>query len=174
MLPGRALSHSCSCRARTTESVVVSADVSRLQPGGGAIGQVFDGRTLVMMPMDTRDFLQFTYQAPGAAPPAPGSRLSSEGNAGVNVSGAREAANNFLLDGTDNNDLFLNRLVATPSLDAIQEFTLVQNTYDAESGRNAGAQVNVVLKSGSSDTHGSLFEYLPSRSARRPRRVRSA
>src|SRR4051812_22199169 len=51
-----------------TESVVVSADVSRLQPGGGAIGQVFDGRTLVMMPMDTRDFLQFTYQAPGAAP----------------------------------------------------------------------------------------------------------
>ena len=142
-----------------TESVVVSADVSRLQPGGGAIGEVYDGRTLVMMPMDTRDFLQFTYQSPGAAPPAPGSRLSSEGNAGVNVSGAREAANNFLLDGTDNNDLFLNRLVATPSLDAIQEFTLVQNTYDAEYGRNAGAQVNVVLKSGSSDTHGSLFEY---------------
>ena len=55
------------------------------------------------------------------------------------MSGAREAANNFLLDGTDNNDLFLNRLVVNPSLDAIQEFALQQNTYDAEYGRSAGA-----------------------------------
>jgi hypothetical protein len=142
-----------------TESVVVSADASTLRAGGGAIGESFDGRTLVMMPMNDRNFLQFTYQVPGAAPPAPGSRLSSEGNAGVNVSGAREAANNFLLDGTDNNDWFLNRLVTTPSLDAVQEFAVVQNTYDAEYGRNAGAQVNVVLKSGGAETHGSLFEY---------------
>ena len=101
-----------------------------------------------MMPVENRDFLQFTYQSPGAATPAPGSRLSTQANAGVNVSGAREAANNFLLDGVDNNDLFLNRLVVTPSLDAIQEFTLVQNTYDAEYRRNSGAQVNVVTQVG--------------------------
>jgi hypothetical protein len=112
-----------------------------------------------MMPVENREFLQFAYQSPGAATPAPGSRLSTQANAGVNVSGARESANNFLLDGVDNNDLFLNRLVVTPSLDAIQEFTLVQNTYDAEYGRNNGAQVNVVLKSGGAATHGSLFEY---------------
>jgi hypothetical protein len=142
-----------------SEAVVVSADASTLRVGGGTIGESFDGRTLVMMPMSDRNFLQFTYQVPGAAPPAPGSRLSSEGNAGVNVSGAREAANNFLLDGIDNNDWFLNRLVTTPSLDAVQEFTVVQNTYDAEYGRNAGAQINVVLKSGGAETHGSLFEY---------------
>lgn len=142
------------------ESVTVSADASRLRSGSSALGESFDGRTLVMMPVDQRDFLQFTYQSPGAATPAPGSRLSSEGNnSGVNVSGAREAANNFLLDGVDNNDLFLNRLVVTPGLDAIQEFTLVSNTYDAEYGRNSGAQVNVVLKSGGSRTRGSLFEY---------------
>ena len=59
---------------------------------------------------------------PGWRPPAPGSRLSTQGNTGVNSAGAREAANNFLLDGVDNNDLFLNRLVINPSLDAIQEF----------------------------------------------------
>ena len=142
------------------DTITVSADTNRLRASSAALGESFDGRTLVMMPVEQRDFLQFTYQSAGAVPPASGSRLSSEGNnSGVNVSGSREAANNFLLDGTDNNDRFLNRLVVTPSLDAVQEFTLVQNTYDAEYGRNGGAQVNVVLKSGASRTQGSLFEY---------------
>ena len=142
------------------DRITVSADANPLRASSGALGESFEGRTLVMMPVEQRDFLQFTYQSPGATPPAPGSRLSSEGNnSGVNVSGSREAANNFLVDGTDNNDRFLNRLVVTPSLDAIQQFTVVQNTYDAEYGRNAGAQVNVVLKSGASRTQGSLFEY---------------
>lgn len=141
------------------DRIVVSADLTRLRAGNSAIGQSFEGRTLVMMPVENREFLQFTYQAAGAATPAPGSRLSTQGNAGVNVSGGRESANNFLLDGVDNNDLFLNRIVVTPSLDAIQEFTLVQNTYDAEYGRNAGAQVNVVLKSGGQELRGSAFEY---------------
>jgi hypothetical protein len=141
------------------ESIVVSADFARVGTGGGALGEAFDGRMLVMMPVENREFLQFTYQSPGAAPPAPGSRLSTQANTSVNVSGAREAANNYLLDGADNNDLFLNRLVVTPGLDAIQEFTLLSNTYDAEFGRNSGAQVNVVLKSGGNETRGSLFEY---------------
>jgi hypothetical protein len=141
------------------ESIVVSADAGRLGMRDSSIGESFEGRVLVMMPVESRDFLQFTYQSPGAATPAPGSRLSTQANAGVNASGAREAANNFLLDGVDNNDLFLNRLVVTPSLDAIQEFTVVQNTYDAEYGRNSGAQVNVVTRSGGSRAHGSLYEY---------------
>ncbi len=156
------------------ESVVVSADAGRLRAGGSTLGESFEGRLLVMMPVENRDFLQFTYQSPGAATPAPGSRLSTQANVGVNASGAREAANNFLLDGVDNNDLFLNRLVVTPSLDSVQEFTLVQNTYDAEYGRNSGAQVNVVTRSGGSRARGSLFEYLAYRSARRPGGVRPA
>ena len=156
------------------ESIVVSADAARLKTGDSTLGESFEGRLLVMMPVENRDFLQFTYQSPGAATPAPGSRLSTQANAGVNVSGAREAANNFLLDGVDNNDLFLNRLVVTPSLDAIQEFTLVQNTYDAEYGRNSGAQVNVVTKSGGSRARGSMFEYLARRGLRCARGLRRA
>jgi hypothetical protein len=76
------------------------------------------------------------------------------------VNGAREAANNFLLDGVDNNDLFLNRLVVNPSVDAIQEFSIQGSSYDAEYGRSGGAQVNVALKSGSNAIHGGLFEFL--------------
>ena len=142
-----------------TEEVVVTADATMLRIGNSAVGTVFDSATLLALPSAARDVLEFAAQAPGIAPPAPGSRLSTQGNTGLNSAGAREASNNFLLDGLDNNDQFLNRLVINPSLDAIQEFALLQNTYDAEYGRSAGAQLNVVLKSGTNTRHGTLYEF---------------
>ncbi|HEY7058958.1 MAG TPA: hypothetical protein VH458_20640, partial [Vicinamibacterales bacterium] len=142
-----------------TEKVVVNADPTSLRTGNSAVGDVFDSQTLLTLPTSEREALAFATQAPGMATAAPGSRLSTQGNTGVNSSGAREAANNFLLDGVDNNDLFLNRLVINPSLDAVQEFALIQNTYDAEYGRSAGAQVNMVVKSGTNDVHGTAYEF---------------
>jgi len=142
-----------------TEQVVVEADATTLRIGNSAVGAVFDGETLLELPVANREALEFAAQAPGMAPPAPGSRLSTQGNTGVNSAGARESANNYLLDGVDNNDQFLNRLVINPSLDAIQEFALLQNTYDAEYGRSAGAQLNMVLKSGTRTLHGSIYEF---------------
>ena len=142
-----------------TERVVVTADRTMMRVGNSAVGEVFDDRTLVTLPVTERDSLNLMTHAAGVAPPAPGSRLSTQGNVGINSSGAREAANNFLLEGVDNNDLFLNRVVVNPSLDAIEEVSLIQNTYDAEFGRSAGAQVNVVLKSGSRNLHGSAYEF---------------
>ena len=146
-----------------TETVRVTADRAQVQAGSGAVGEVFDAQVLTMTPVASRDVGEYAWQAPGAAPPAPGSRLSGEGGTPVNVAGAREASNNFLLDGVDNNDLFLNRVLVTPSLDAVQEFTLLTNTYDAQYGRSAGAQVNVVSKSGSERTHGSAYGYFRDR-----------
>ncbi len=142
-----------------TEQVVISADLTTLRAGTGAVGEVFENETLVTLPVSERDVIQFTFQAPGAAPPAPGSRLSTQGNIGLNTNGSREAANNFLLDGVDNNDLFLNRIVVNPALDAVKEVSVLQATYDAEHGRSAGAQVNVVLKSGTRDIRGTVYEY---------------
>ena len=142
-----------------SEQVVVSADLTTLRAGSGAVGEVFEGETLVTVPVSERDVIQFTFQAPGVAPPSPGSRLSTQGNTGLNNSGSREAANNFLLDGVDNNDLFLNRLVVNPSLDAVKEVSMLQSTYDAEHGRSAGAQVNMVIKSGTRTLRGSAYEY---------------
>ena len=142
-----------------TEQVVVTADATSVRIGNSAVGAVFEAETLRTLPVPEREALEFAVQAAGMAPPAPGSRLSTQGNTGVNSSGAREAANNFLLDGADNNDQFLNRLVVNPSLDAIEEVTLLQNTYDAQYGRSAGAQVNMVLKSGSNLLRGSVYEF---------------
>jgi outer membrane receptor protein involved in Fe transport len=141
------------------EPVDVTADRTTLVAGDSAVGEVIDRDRMASLPVLERDALQFAQQAPGVAPPAPGSRLSTQGNVGLNVAGARESANNFLLDGTDNNDLFLNRLVVNPSLEALEEVSLLQNTYDAAYGRSAGGQVNMIVKSGTSDLKGSAYEF---------------
>jgi hypothetical protein len=141
------------------ETVQVDAGSAEIRAGSGAVGEIFNGQILTMTPVASRDVGEYAWQAPGVAPPAPGSRLSGEGGTPLNAAGAREASNNFLLDGVDNNDLFLNRVLVTPSLDAVQEFTLISNTYDAQYGRSAGAQVNVVLKSGSDRTTGSVYAF---------------
>ena len=80
------------------------------------------------------------------------------------MNGAREQSNNFLLDGVDNNDPYINQYVALPSVDAIQEFKVQSSDYSAEYGRTGGAQINVVLRSGTNSFHGSLFEYFRNRS----------
>src|SRR5829696_2898265 len=141
------------------ERVDVTADRTTLVASDSAVGEVIDRETIASLPVLERDALQFAQQVPGIAPPAPGSRLSTQGNVGLNVAGARESSNNFLLDGADNNDLFLNRLVVNPSLDAIEEVSILQNTYDAAYGRSAGGQINVVVRSGTSDLKGSAYEY---------------
>ncbi|MGE5838278.1 MAG: carboxypeptidase regulatory-like domain-containing protein [Acidobacteriota bacterium] len=142
-----------------SEQVVVTADAATLRIGTGAVGHVFGRETITGLPLNEREVLPVVTQAAGIAPPAPGSRLSTQGNSGIDSSGAREASNNFLLDGLDNNDLFIGRLVVNPSLDAVQEVTVLQNTYDAEYGRSAGAQVNMILRSGGRSTSGSLYEF---------------
>lgn len=142
------------------QTLVIEGGAGLLQSDSSALSQVIDNRTMTQLPLNQREFLQLALLGAGSAPPAPESRLSTQSNSGVNVNGAREAANNFLLDGVDNNDLFLNRLVVNPSVDAIQEFRIQGSTYDAEYGRSGGAQVNVALKSGSNDLHGVLFEFL--------------
>ena len=71
----------------------------------------------------------------------------------------REDSNNFLLDGVYNFDPKLNSVGVNPPVDAIREFELLTSTYDAAFGRNAGGQVNVVLKSGSNSAHGAVYEF---------------
>jgi hypothetical protein len=76
------------------------------------------------------------------------------------VNGARPQANNFTLDGLDNNESLVNTIVFFPSAEAIQEFKVQTNIAPAEFGRAGGAIVNTALKSGSNDIHGSAFDFL--------------
>ena len=113
--------------------------------------------------MDGRNFYELNLLVPGAVPPAQGSAGSVRGDFAFSVNGAREDSNNFLLDGVYNVDPKLNTFAVRPPVDAIREFEIATSTYDAAFGRNPGAQVNVVLKSGTNDFHGSLYGFPPQR-----------
>ncbi len=112
------------------------------------------------LPLNQRVFLPLTLLAGGTHTSAPGSELSTQNDSGFHVAGGREASNNFLLDGIDNNDLYINRIVVSPPLDTVREFRLHASGYKAELGRSAGAQVNVVSRSGTRELHGSAYHYL--------------
>jgi hypothetical protein len=130
-----------------------------LKKDSASLGSVIDNRQVTGLPLDGRNFYELSLLVPGAVPPAQGSAGSVRGDFAFSVNGAREDANNFLLDGVYNIDPKLNTFGVRPSVDAIREFEMLTSTYDASFGRNPGAQVNVVLKSGSNDFHGSLFEF---------------
>ena len=83
----------------------------------------------------------------GIVPAASGSPGSARGDFIFNVNGAREDSNYFLLDGVFNNDPKLNGFSVAPPVDAVREFEVLTNSYDAAFGRNPGGQINVVLKS---------------------------
>jgi Carboxypeptidase regulatory-like domain/TonB dependent receptor len=132
---------------------------AQLKQDSASIGTVIENRQIVGLPLDGRNFYELSLLVPGAVPPAQGSAGSARGDFSFSVNGAREDANNFLLDGVYNIDPKLNTFGVRPSVDAIREFEMLTSTYDASFGRNPGAQVNVILNSGSNDFHGSLFEF---------------
>ena len=142
------------------EEIVVLAPRSLLKKDSVALGTVIENRQLTGLPLDGRNFMELSLLVPGTVPAAPGSAGSVRGAFAFSVNGAREDANNFLLDGASNVDPKLNTHGVKPPVDAIQEFEVLTSTYDASFGRHAGAQVNVILKSGTNRFHGSAYEFL--------------
>ena len=145
-----------------SEQVVVTESVPLVQTDTSTLGQVIERKQVSELPLNERNFLTFALLVPGGQLPVQGSQNSTQGGA-ISVNGAREQSNDFLLDGVDNNDLYINQYSVLPSVDAIQEFKVQSSDYSAEFGRSGGAQVNVVLKSGTNQFHGSGFEFVRNR-----------
>jgi hypothetical protein len=145
-----------------SEQVVVTESVPLVQTDTSTLGQVIERKQVSELPLNERNFLTFALLVPGGQLPVQGSMNSTQGGA-LNVNGAREQSNDFLLDGVDNNDLYINQYSVLPSIDAIQEFKVQSGDYSAEFGRSGGAQINVVLKSGTNQFHGSGFEFVRNR-----------
>jgi Carboxypeptidase regulatory-like domain/TonB dependent receptor-like, beta-barrel len=144
---------------RRTEQVTVTTTRGTVKTDSAALGTVIDNRQIRGLPLDGRNFLELSLLVPGSAPAAPGSAGSVRGDLSIHVNGAREDSNAFLLDGVYNGDPKLNTVGITPPVDAIQEFEILTSTYDASFGRNAGGQVNVVVRSGSNGVHGTAYEF---------------
>jgi hypothetical protein len=146
---------------KDTVQVTAVADVLRTE--SMSLGGVVDNRQITGLPLDGRNFFELGLLLPGVAPAATGSAGSVRGDFAVNINGAREDANQFLLDGVFNGDPKLNGIAVTPPVDAVREFEVATSGYDASFGRNAGGQFNVVLKSGGNQFHGTAYEFLRNR-----------
>lgn len=148
--------------AAVTEVIEVAAGLAPIQTEDASLGQVVKGDVAVELPLAGRRYSELALLAPGATR----STLNpvTRGPGWFVANGNYHTQNNFILDGFDNNQgtqnaQALSAQVVQPSPDAISEFKVQTNSYSAEFGRSAGAVVNVSLKSGANDVHGSAWYY---------------
>ena len=148
-----------------TESIEVTANAPLLQTENTSQGANLDSSQVSELPMGgQRVFSYLARLSPGVLVAEPGARDAQNG--GFSANGVRSTGqNNFLLNGVDNNVNvidFINQTsyVIGPSVEAIGEMRILTNGYNAEYGRAAGGVVDVTIKSGTNELHGSLFEFL--------------
>jgi outer membrane receptor protein involved in Fe transport len=135
-----------------TVNVTAQAEGITINKTDPTIGQTMTTRQAVDLPLSAaRDVNQLALLSPNAVP-APGS-------SGISVNGQRARNNNFTIDGTDNNDISVTLPTISVIPEAVGEFQVLTNAYSAEFGRNTGAQINVITKSGTNDFHGDVFHF---------------
>lgn len=145
------------------ETLTVTTEGPQLETETSELGQVVDSHRATTLPLNGRNYAQLAQLGAGIAPSEPGSRVSA--SYGFSANGARALQNNFLLDGVDNNAnlgdvLNETAFVIQPSVDAIAEFKVQTNSYSAEFGRGNGAILNAIIKSGTNQLHGDVYEFL--------------
>jgi hypothetical protein len=155
---------------QVTEKVEVSGDtLPQVETTSTDLGGVITAATVENLPVNGRDYTKLIYLNPGVSG-SPDQISDSPGSFGeFSMNGARGRSNNYMIDGTDMNDGYRNDpaineagVFGTPStilpLDAIAEVNVISN-FQPEYGRNAGAVVNIVTKSGTNAFHGTAAEY---------------
>jgi hypothetical protein len=148
---------------QTSETVEVSGSAPILATETTQVDTVINAATNDNLPLASRNYVQLTLLAPGAVSTDPSSFNNGNNTGGYGgrplINGNREQANNFMLDGMDNNQVSDNLLGYTPAPDAIQEFNLITNNAPAEFGNFEGGIVNATIKSGTNAFHGDVWEF---------------
>ncbi len=147
---------------QVTETVEVTGAVPALQTETTQVNTVIDSVSADRLPLATRNYVQLTLLSPGSVSPDPTNFNNGDNTASgarPYINGNREQANNFILDGMDNNQVSDNLLGYTPAPDAIQEFNLITNNASAEFGNFQGGIVSTSIKSGTNSFHGDVWEY---------------
>ena len=138
------------------QEVSVNAEALQVESTNTQLGEVIEQKKIVELPLNGRGYLDLLGLQPGVAPG--GTR--GEGPGTVSVNGQRENSNGFLVNGGDVSGVGNFEAQIQPNLDAVQEFRLITNNFDAEYGRFSGGLMNTITKSGSNSIHGTVFEFL--------------
>ncbi len=154
-----------------TDAVQVSAATEIVQSSSNTLGRVVDSRSVEGLPLVTRNYTQIITLSPGITADVTDAGSLGRGSGGTsppNAHGNRSYDNNFQMNGLGVNDIFSQGTtsggVPIPNPDTIMEFKVQTGQYDAAFGRNAGANVNLVTRSGSNQLRGSAFEFFRDRS----------
>ncbi|HEV3484439.1 MAG TPA: carboxypeptidase-like regulatory domain-containing protein, partial [Vicinamibacterales bacterium] len=148
-----------------TEAVTVEASAPLLQTSSSELGTTVIEEQIEALPLNGRNFVSLTRTVPGVLRGIPGSNIDGAGSlawrasASFSANGQRPRDNNYILDGVDNNETWLQTVVIFPAVDSLDEFKLQTSTYSAEFGRSLGGVVNLQIKSGSNDFRGSGYEF---------------
>ena len=151
------------------EQLTVTEEAPVIDTTRDVLNEVVDQKLVAELPLNGRDFGKLVALSPGATVDPSGVAGTQGGFGQFNINGNRDRSNNYMLDGTDNNDPFFNNSALNQTgiggapasllpIDAIQEFNL-QSQFGAEYGRNSGSVVNIVTRSGTNKLHGSAFEF---------------
>jgi hypothetical protein len=162
---------------QVSEKIEVAANALHVETVSSQMGEVIEGKEMTAVPLVTRSYTDLLALQPGvvsspsgmsgayagsfisacfAVPPVSGDLNSGA----LSVNGMRESANGFILNGILVQEVGYSGAGAIPNLDSIAEFRILTNNTDAEYGNYAGAQINVVTKSGTNQWHGNVFEFL--------------
>ncbi len=154
---------------QVSDTVEVTGATPLLEAESSSLGTVVNEQLVNQLPLNGRNFIQLATLSPGVNGVGfsaggtimsgtrpddrrPGTEIFSNGN--------REGSNNFLYDGIDDNERLTLSIALRPAVEAVREFKIQTNLYSADIGRNSGAVVDVITKSGTNQLHGSLFEFL--------------
>jgi|HubBroStandDraft_6_1064221.scaffolds.fasta_scaffold01956_4 Carboxypeptidase regulatory-like domain/TonB-dependent Receptor Plug Domain/TonB dependent receptor len=145
----------------TNDTVTVEANAVQVETTSTQLGAVMTDQSIRELPLNSRNAYALLQLQPGVQSQLGADLFAGSSNPGVvSVNGGRGRSNNYMVNGGDGNDIFVNGPAIQPSPDAIEEFRVLTNTFDAEYGRNSGSVVNVVTKSGTNTIHGDFYDFL--------------
>ena len=152
--------------AQATE-VTVESTVETLQTQNATVGTLVGSKEITDLPLSGRNYTQIIDLSPGVVVNVANAAAVGNGTQDINVNGMGSDQNNYMMDGVSQTNYGSGGGaqsgnfpgIAIPNPDSIQEFKIQTSQYDAQYGRNPGASVNVVTKSGTNDLHGAAWEF---------------
>ncbi len=151
---------------KVSETVTVQASGEQLRPVNGTLSSVIGRRTIVELPLENRNPASLVLLSPGVVNGSQTvagqnqSYTTYPGEQVVMASGGRQGSTYYMLDGTNNMDSYLALTAPFPNPEAVQEFRVLLNNFDAQYGFGSGAVVSIASRTGSNSWHGDLFEFL--------------
>ena len=140
------------------EGVTVTGQAAVVETVGGTLSEIVDERRIQELPLNGRDPLQLQLLLPGVVTGPTSTAMWQQ--PGISVNGLRGISNNYMLDSGDNNDVLGGTAAIVPNPDALEEFTVQTSNFSAEYGRNMGAVINAVTKSGTNRLRGTAYDFM--------------